>query len=341
MDRIAENSNSPIFIVGTPRSGTTLTARILSKHSRIFIAGETHFFDEIYPLSKKMGDVPDDSSLANIIKQLLTLYRRHNELPDQERIDHLLLADPKAFHKLKSCCKGFRDIFSSFMEIQMISEGKVRWGNCLPRDIFNIDDILSFYPDAKILICIRDVRDFLLSYKFKWRATSQDRVNDLKRMYHPVVTSLLWKSSMRLIPSIESKVMSDNFMIVKYEELVQKPEEVISKICKVVGEKFEKWMFEVGSHNSSFQVKCKGIFSYSVGRWRRSLGREEAYTAQVMTGKEMQRFGYPIEKIYVNPIKVALIFASLPFALWRALDVGKGKRGPLITYIKRRVASLF
>ena len=60
------------------------------------------------------------------------------------------------------------------MNIQMRSQGKSRWGNNVPKDIFNIDKILSFYPDAKILVCIRDPRDFLVSYKHFWQAGSSE-----------------------------------------------------------------------------------------------------------------------------------------------------------------------
>ena len=34
----------PIFIVGIPRSGTTLVKACLNKHSRVHILGETRFF---------------------------------------------------------------------------------------------------------------------------------------------------------------------------------------------------------------------------------------------------------------------------------------------------------
>jgi hypothetical protein len=67
--------------------------------------------------------------------------------------------------ELKTSGRTYRDILTTFMNIQMRSEEKVRWGNNVPKDIFNLDQIFSFYPDAKILICIRDVRDYLLSYK--------------------------------------------------------------------------------------------------------------------------------------------------------------------------------
>ncbi|MHA1758051.1 MAG: sulfotransferase family protein [Promethearchaeota archaeon] len=336
--KIDKYINSPIFIVGAPRSGTTLIANILSRHSKIFIPGETHFFDDIYSLRKKLGNPSNPSSMTKIIKRLSTLYKRYNEPLDQERINHLF-SDHKILNKFKFSCKNYRDIFSFFMEIQMRHEGKQRWGNHTPRDIFNIKDILSFYPNAKILVCVRDARDFLLSYKYKWRVTSIERIESLKKIYHPVVTSLLWKSSMRQISAIRTKMGNDNLMIIKYENLVQNPEEVVYKICKFIGEKFEKRMLEVNSHNSSFQVRDRGIFSSSVGRWRGSLAKEEAYVAQLINRRELESFGYQIEKIQVNLLKVIKIFMSFPFGLWRALKVTKGRRGSLISYIFRRVES--
>jgi len=45
----AEQGFSPIFVLGTPRAGTTLMARILDRHPRLFAPGETHFFEEIWP----------------------------------------------------------------------------------------------------------------------------------------------------------------------------------------------------------------------------------------------------------------------------------------------------
>lgn len=52
-----KNADSPVFTVGAPRSGKTLTARLTGNHSNIFMPGETRFL---------------------------------NEFPDQERIDQLL-----------------------------------------------------------------------------------------------------------------------------------------------------------------------------------------------------------------------------------------------------------
>ena len=42
-----KNRNIPIFIVGMPRSGTTLLEQILSKHPKIFASGETEILSEL------------------------------------------------------------------------------------------------------------------------------------------------------------------------------------------------------------------------------------------------------------------------------------------------------
>ena len=45
----SKKDKTPIFIVGLPRSGTTLTEQILASHSDVFGAGEVNYLDEIIP----------------------------------------------------------------------------------------------------------------------------------------------------------------------------------------------------------------------------------------------------------------------------------------------------
>ncbi len=89
----------PIFVVGTPRSGTTLTARILNRHSRIFMPGETHFFDDVYSRRREFGSIQTANARSEISNQLVTLYERYNEPADQQRID-LLFNDVAARNAL-------------------------------------------------------------------------------------------------------------------------------------------------------------------------------------------------------------------------------------------------
>jgi hypothetical protein len=329
----------PIFVIGAPRSGTTLTARILGRHSRVFMPGETHFFDDIYARRRALGKLSDAESIRKVLARLRTLYHRYDENPDQQRIDKLLQWD-SLIERLASC-RSYKGMLSCFMEIQMRSVGKVRWGNNVPKDIFHVEDILSFYPDAKFLICVRDVRDFLLSYKHKWTNTSEENADRIRRLYHPALTSLLWKASVKQILRMKHLIPSENLMVIRYESLVENPDQIVREMCQFIGENFEKDMLNVDEENSSFQVGEKGIFSSSVGRWRRQLTHEEIFIAQEIAGGELQSLGYERAVVNVHYAKLLLLCATAPYAWVRALAANREMTGPLLPYLWRRCAALF
>jgi hypothetical protein len=328
----------PIFIVGPPRSGTTLMAKILGRHSRIFMPGETHFFDDIYSRRRELGDLRNGDSVGRVMSRVRTLYARYNEKPDQERVNRIL-REREAVEKLRACV-SYEEILSCFMELQMRILGKARWGNNVPKDIFHIKEIVSFYPDAKIVVCIRDVRDFLCSYQNKWTVSSDANGDRLRRLYHPILTSLLWTASAKQILHLRKLVPPENCLIVRYEKLVANPETVVRDICRFIGEAFEENMLNVEEQNSSFAVQQNGIYSSSVGRWRRALTNEEVYTAQLITKKYLVKLGYATEKLKINPVKLGYIWITLPFALRRAVHANKMIREPLFPYIVRRFSAL-
>ncbi len=332
----------PIFVVGTPRSGTTLTARVLGNHSRIFMPAETHFFDDIYARRGRLGEPGSAAWITAIVDRLSTIYKRQHEGGYQKRMG-ALLADTDALRRVIADCWTYRDVFSGFMEWQMAAAGKMRWGNNVPRDIFNLSEILSFYPDARIIICVRDVRDFLVSYGGMKSVLKAHHVGRHQKLFHPVVTSLLWTSTMRRIPILERQVPPENMMILRYEDLVREPEVSARRICDLIGEEFEPDMLAISQNNSSERTTrsaAGGIYASSVGRWRDALRPEQAYLAQRIAGKWLSKLGYRAEPIAANPLRVALLLLTFPFALVRGLHANRAKRGALAPYVARRAASL-
>ena len=200
---MSTGTGAPVFIVGTPRSGTTLTARILGRHSRLFMPGETHFFDDVYSRATELGDPADRSARLAIAQRLHTIYDRFYEPEDQQRIARLFPAVQDLAAALDGCT-GYGAVLDRFMRLQMQAAGKQRWGNNAPRDLFSVRDIRTFFPDARLVICVRDIRAFLYSYQGKWKVTGAAHVERLKKLYHPVVTSYLWKSSMQQLPLLEA-----------------------------------------------------------------------------------------------------------------------------------------
>ncbi|ETX00180.1 MAG: hypothetical protein ETSY1_12135 [Candidatus Entotheonella factor] len=333
--------NAPIFVVGTPRSGTTLTARILGRHSGLFMPGETHFFDDIYARRQELGAPQEARAAAAIATRLSTLYERFNEPNDQQRIQALGGA-----HALKqllgTSCRTYGDVLSRFMQFQMHQyPTKVRWGNNVPKDIFYVKDILTFYPEAKFVICVRDIRDFLFSYQYQWKKSSPEHTERIKKLYHPILTSLLWKAAMKQIRVAQALVPLDNLLIMRYEDLARQPEATIHTLCQFLKEPYEEEMLQVEAHNSSFDVQEQGIFSTSIQRWRQHLDPDHIYIAERMARSELHQLGYPPAHVQPNPLKLLYLTASFPYALCWALHANRSIRGPMLPYLKRRIAAFF
>lgn len=336
---MSNQSDSPIFVVGTPRSGTTLIARILGKHSRIYMPEETPFFHDIY--SRRgcfLGELTVGAVRRGVADNLLSLHAKYNS-PGTQHLVKKVFSDKAVLHQLYEDCDSYKSMFSFFMAQLAGNEGKTRWGNNVPNDIFYIDEIMSLYPNAIILICVRDIRDFLVSYKEKWRRSTGANAERLKNLYHPLLTTLLWKSSMRLIPEVLSKVPEGNAMLVKYEDLTTNPQEILQSICQTLGEEFESDMLNIETNNSSTLTQQRGIFASSVGRWKTSLDPAEATIAQWFARKELLELGYGMEQLPISFGKAAGILASFPFAAVRAVFANRNRRASLVPYLIRRLSS--
>ncbi len=331
--------NSPIFVIGTPRSGTTLTAKILGRHSNIFMPGETHYYLDIYAQKKSIGNLSTDVAQGEVIQRLLSIYGRYNEPEDQERVDQLF-SDKNNLKEITQSANDYNELFEKFMRIQANAAGKMRWGNNAPKDIFYIKEIISMFPDARIVLCVRDIRDFLGSYRDKWKVTAEFDVSRLKQLYHPVVTSMLWKTSMKQIKTVQDVVPANNLFVLPYEKLVADPKKTVESICEFLEEDYDSAMLDINYHNSSESRKTGGIFSTAVGSWKGRISNEEAWIAQKLAKRDMEQLGYQLEPIPVNPIKVFWLFLTSPVALYRGLQANKQNTGPIIPYLIRRISAL-
>ena len=324
---------SPVFVVGPPRSGTTLTARLLGGLPRLFMPGETHFLEDIYHRRQSTADLAD--RLPGVLAGLRTLYGRFNEPADQQRIDTLWEAC--GFERQLSGCASYQELFGTFMTLQAASAGKTRWGNQVPRDVFELDTIFGMFPDARVIACIRDPRDFLVSYRDKWTISTEGA--RLRRLYHPVLTSYLWKASARAVLDGRSRFGSA-IHVMRYEDLVGEPASQLRRLCAFIGEEFDPQALRTQFSNSSTGERFTGIATRSAGRWRADLPTEDAYFAQRICGPVMERFGYTPVKLAPDRLKAARIALATPARAISALSANRAKRGATLPYLVRRIRAL-
>jgi tetratricopeptide (TPR) repeat protein len=118
----------PIFVLGMPRSGTTLIEQIISSHSRITGAGELGFINDIVRRATEMTGQPFPSSIQ-------------------------ALTDPQALELRNSYLDRLVDRFG---HSQFIVDKN-------PLNFNLIGTIATLFPDAKIIYCRREPIDNCVS----------------------------------------------------------------------------------------------------------------------------------------------------------------------------------
>jgi len=71
----ASDSELPVFVIGMPRSGTSLTEQILASHPQVFGAGEVEFWDQSWPRFTAAGAGGEAAALSGLAREYLERLR--------------------------------------------------------------------------------------------------------------------------------------------------------------------------------------------------------------------------------------------------------------------------
>jgi protein-tyrosine sulfotransferase len=140
----------PVFLVGVPRSGTTMLRLILDSHPCVFTTVELPWIGGNYYSN---GDYGPDASVRR-------LYRRLVELS----------AD--VFGKDMECVRvATRAFVDELVRIAMADRSAAVWVEKTPDNIVQVPFLAELFPDAKFVRVIRDGRDVALStVNVAWKA---------------------------------------------------------------------------------------------------------------------------------------------------------------------------
>ncbi len=272
----------PFFIIGSGRSGNTLLRSILSGNSDISIPPESYRI----PFAIKKFHILNNRDWEDIVSQVLKefedckeFYTWEIDITDvQKRLEDI--ADSK-----RTLSNIFDELFCTYAEKH--SPGSKIWGDKTPMNTLYLDWIGTVFPRSKFIHIIRDGRDVASSYlKMERYDTILEAANR-------------WINSIESAQSFGSKI-KENYIEIRYEELVTKPEEVIKDTCDFLDIDYDSKMLDhtkqvkkLGDtdkeHHSNLS---KPISSDSVGKWRNNLSESDQESITKLLHKHLQRLGY-------------------------------------------------
>jgi hypothetical protein len=129
--------SSPIFIMGCPRSGTTLVSQILNSHSRIAIYHELRYYPIFRSDLHLYGDLRQSSNMRRLIADFREAIWWDREDPPQIEDFYKALVAPT-----------FESVLTIFLDLYARRQGKVRGGDKTPRHYIYLAESSSDFPTA-------------------------------------------------------------------------------------------------------------------------------------------------------------------------------------------------
>ena len=228
---------NPIFLIGFPRSGTTLLDSILRTNNAIEVLEEK-------PTIKKF---------------LIYLEKKTNN--DLSQLDDL---SENFIQEMQNFYLNERLKFQNNKEIEVVVDK-------MPLNLIHIGEILRFFPEAKFLFALRHPYDSVLSCFMQ-----QFTLNPAMKNFLSIERSAYLYDQVMQLWKIYEKTFSLNIHFIKYEETIKNFETSTKEIFKFLNLKWNsetKNFYNVAKNRTdistpSYNQVTSPLYEKSINRWR-------------------------------------------------------------------------
>jgi Sulfotransferase family len=269
------------FILGSPRSGTTLLAQCLNAHSKIVIPDETDF---IIPCAFVYDSIDDPTKRKSLVSDIII-----NSTRFQSSIGEYLT--PGEVYRIVETCGARMDGLLSGLYQAIAEKDKCLVGGDKRPYNINFLRILTkvgaISADTTIIHIVRDIRDVMSSLtQYEWSS-------DLD-LYFP----RLWSCANLYLSSMYGR--RERYLLIKYEEFVSAPEQTISAVTAHLGLTFEPNQMLPERRHSRYRGQrhharlYEPISAHAIGRFRESFGPGAIAEIERQAAEAMVEYRYDL-----------------------------------------------
>lgn len=276
--------DTPFFIIGSKRGGTTLLRLMLNKNSELGIPPESHFILTLVSYFEEYHKPLTPQELKKAKELIINHPRFETWNITGKKIDEIA-------EGLDSC--SLSSFINAIFTYKIKTTSKFRWGEKTPEYISILPQLNQLFPYAQFIALIRDGRDVAMSLKEQgWHGWS---------VYQ---RSIYWKSCVRKMLFLKTLLYKSIF--IKYEDIVINPVETLKKITAFLNVKFEQEMllfYEDYEENltpveikSGIHTKLKRQpkVDQDVYKWKTSSSKSIIWKFESVCYKELERMGYEV-----------------------------------------------
>lgn len=280
------------FILGNPRSGTSLFRLMLNAHSHIIAPPECGFMQWWYEKYKDWSAIDNKTQrLEEFLDDLFTSKKIETwQLNEEELYSIIRNEQPVDYNELTSC------VYLAYGVKRERAKLLVDKNNYY---IHHLDWLKQMWPNAMFIHLVRDGRDVACSYRgvHKLKTTSNFKPQ-LPQCIEEIAEE--WTQNNH---RIESEISNFAYHLIRYEDLVQMPEQSLKKVCHFLGLSFEKSMLSYYELKDDSSIEPKETLDWKrktrempdtkrIGQFRQLLSKSEKTNFEKISEKQLKLYGY-------------------------------------------------
>jgi hypothetical protein len=296
------SGDSPFFIVGSARSGTTMLRLIMNAHGDVAVPPESRFITELWSGEEEVE-----------VRPLLDTLSGHPRFVAWDVPIEAVAEELRGIERAK-----YTEVMAAPYRAYARLQGKRRWGDKTPRYVEDIPLLARLWPDARFVHLVRDGRNVALSY-----ADVPFGPKNVAR------AAALWSRRVSEGIAVGRTLGHRRYVEVRYEDLVEDAEGEVKEICDFLEIDFDPGMLDYTERARGAILPRAAQYNPHVTQepisevrsWERDMPHNLVEIFEAVGGPTLSELGY--ERRYPHPgtrarIGAALGRAHLPVGVLRS-----------------------
>ena len=282
-------SNPCLFVVGCPRSGTTLLQRMLDAHPLLAVANDTHFIARaVSAVAPDWRDEPGALEAADArLREWSRAYRRFPRLG----------LDDAAVERAAVPRDGYARFVGRLYDELAALRAKPFAGEKTPDYVSQLPLLHTLFPEARFIHIVRDGRDVALSL-LEWATPTKGPGRIPLWSRDPMaVCALWWQRGVEAGRRDGAELGAERYLEVRYEDLVASPERGLREIANFLDLPFaaEMLTFNRGRERRDSGLSAKSAWlgpTSGLRDWRQQMDAENIELFEALAGTTLGSAGY-------------------------------------------------
>jgi hypothetical protein len=274
-----------IQMIGTQRSGSNLLRLMLYQLPEVYAPHPPHILLVFYPLLKLYGDLNEARNFKNLINDVCTYIELNPVKWEDADLDR---------KKIFAMCKRrtLLELFIQINELQCIHKGKAIWCCKSLESVYFVEHFKGEGFNPFIIYLERDGRDVAASFK--------KVIVGEKHIYH---LALKWKADQQLSLNYILKLKPENYIVVRYEDLISHPAQCLHDICRKLGIKYNSEVLHYYQSEESkrtaesgrmWENVTKPVLKKNTNKFLSELSFQEVQIFESVAGDMLDKLGYKL-----------------------------------------------